>query len=496
LLLVPLVLLALLQPAPAQTGGDKKKDGDTKKEPDDKLTADSKVNGKNLDEWIKLIPNPDRSLTELAIKSIITYGPELAKKAVPPLIAELKKHKPALDQPIDMSVRVNGCVALGMILGNQREPEKDAEAKKAFEKWMREQVKEAVEVLKNMLLDKQVIVRFRAAQAAAELGPMARDLLPELEKLVGDFDTWETRHAAVIALGAVAVADFRETDVKKDTKEATKDAERKAKVLDALYTRLAYPAPKYKPREACLKVRVAALDALDLLQVARVETKDRQLLLKELNGVIENDPDPYLRQRASFMSYPLLPSGDKDRKTRFAKLNGYCKHEDAAVRAEATKQTMTYLALQDKLTLLEPVAAKDSDGVIRVRTHMMIYSLLSKDGEKSARAQLIAQNLFGGDTAGRVEAAIALGHLGEEAKDTVPLLIKVLTDAVAVKKVSDKDLPVVGFSIAALKHMGVAAAKALPALKQLAEDKQIPEEIRDTALDCIETIQKLKAGGK
>src|SRR5438270_694500 len=102
LLVVPLFLLALLPPAPAQTG-DKKKDPDPKKEADKEITADTKINGKKLDEWIKLIADRDRSQTEVAIKTIISYGPTLAKKAVPDLLKELKKHnKP---NPIDLSVR-------------------------------------------------------------------------------------------------------------------------------------------------------------------------------------------------------------------------------------------------------------------------------------------------------------------------------------------------------------------------------------------------------
>src|SRR5207253_6778715 len=107
LLLVPLFLLAMLQPLPAQSGGDKKKDGDPKKEPE--ITANTKIGGKTLDEWIKWIPDPDRSKTEVAIKTIITYGPNVAQKAVPDLLKELQKHnKP---NALDMSVRVNGCIA-------------------------------------------------------------------------------------------------------------------------------------------------------------------------------------------------------------------------------------------------------------------------------------------------------------------------------------------------------------------------------------------------
>src|SRR5262245_34172395 len=94
-----LTLTAFLLPLTAppalasQTGRDKKKDPDPQKKDKlpEKITAATEINGKNLDQWIALIPSTDRSQTEVAIKTIVLYGPELAKKAVPALLAELKK---------------------------------------------------------------------------------------------------------------------------------------------------------------------------------------------------------------------------------------------------------------------------------------------------------------------------------------------------------------------------------------------------------------------
>src|SRR3989442_13973238 len=65
--------------------------------------------------WIAVIPGRDRSQVEIAFQSIVQYGPELAKQCIPATLAELKKHKPP-KAPIDMSVRVNSAVAMGMIL--------------------------------------------------------------------------------------------------------------------------------------------------------------------------------------------------------------------------------------------------------------------------------------------------------------------------------------------------------------------------------------------
>ena len=188
------LLLAASWYATGQTVDEKKKDAAPKREPD-RLTAETEVNGKNLDQWIKLIPNKDRSMTKTAIEAVIVYAmsdPELAKRAVPVMIAELKKHNPP-NNPLDLSVRTTIPQPLALILSSLKEPDP-------------REVKEAVGLMNSMMKnDGQLIVKFRAAQAVAQMGPLARDTLPELTHLVRSqqSETWELRELAVAALGTV-----------------------------------------------------------------------------------------------------------------------------------------------------------------------------------------------------------------------------------------------------------------------------------------------------
>jgi HEAT repeat protein len=534
LLVAPCFFLALLPPLAAQPG-DKKKDGDPKKEADKEITADTKIGGKKLDEWIKLISDRDRSQTEIAIKTILSYGPTLAKKAVPDLIKELQKHNKPL--PIDLSVRVNGCIALGMILGGLDKPDETEQ----------KQIEEAVEVLRSMLKDGQVIVKYRAAQALTQMGPMARAAVPELEALVGDTNTWETRHAAAVALGTVAL----------DRKELRKST------VAILHTRLGYTynpkAKKWLSDEASVKVRLAVLAALDNLGVVKLgDAKQKELFQKALDTMVKYDPDPLVKLRATVMVFPVLKT-PADKKERAAAIAAYFKDADAQVRAEvaqltlahvdgeyriellermaaqdtdpslrlrahlmiyavlktaldkdrrvaqiaaffrsndpllrieAAHEVMAHLELEHKLRLIEEMAGTDADPVLRVRAHMMIYSLLKSDKEKHERAALVAQFLKYPDVGARVEAAQVLGQMGEDAAGQVPQLIAAL---------KDREPTVVGWSIAALVHMGKAAAPAVPLLEMIVKDANVPEEVRETAREAIKTIKanlQPKGGGK
>jgi HEAT repeat protein len=490
-----LFLLAMVQPMLAQTG-DKKKDKDTEPPKKEEMTESTKVNGKVLDEWIKLIDNPDRSKTEMAIQAIVSYPPEVAKKAVPTLLKELQKHKPAFNESIDMSVRVNGCIAIGMILGSVKEPDK-------------QQLADAVKVLRAMLKDDQVIVKFRAAQAAAQLGPRAHETIPELAKLVQDPSTWETRNAAAIALGIVALEPppAKDKEPKKDIKDVKdpkkvvkdKDADppkdNKDRVLatTALYTRLQHNL-KGQIQEKCLKVRLSALQALDNLGVAFIgDVNEKQKFFDNVDHAAKKDPDPLMRLRASFMVWPLLT--EKEKKGKISDPKGFTtffKHEDPSIRLEAAHLAMAYFDKepQFKMPLLNDLANYDKDFVLRVKVHMMLYGALKEkkdEKEKKDRRDELSRILIIGDVAGRVEAAVALGSLGEEACDQVFSLTRAL---------DDKEWHVVGFAIAALIHTGKCAAPALSKLEQLYKNDKAPTEIRDTAADAIDQIRaKLDKGG-
>src|SRR5437588_3526664 len=380
--LAALGLLAVaVPPAAPQIGGDKKKDDQAKKEPD--ITAETLVSGKNLDEWIKLISppitNPDRSKTEMAIKAILNYPPEVAKKAVRPLIVELKKH-PATAL-IDMNVRVNGAVALGLILSSVKEPDMA-------------QVSDAVDLLQKMLKDDQVVVRMRACQALAQLGPMAKKTIPDLAKLAEDKKfSWELRDFAVKALGPVSW----------DKKESPPEV-----AVDALIAAL---------KDSAFKVRLSALDALHRLRVAEIpasENDSRQRYIKALNTMANNDPEPICKLRAHVSVY-LTYKDYADKKKRLPQIANFLESPDPLVRAEAVQVLGGFGAeAKDVLKQLDKMSVNDADPVLRLHAHVTIFPLLISAADKASRVAIIAKYLDHSEINARAEAAQALAHLGRD----------------------------------------------------------------------------------
>jgi HEAT repeat protein len=302
--LTVLLLFFLAAPAPTQTGGDKKKDPDPQKKDHDKISATTKINGKTLDEWIHLIPvenNKDRSQTEVAIKSIIMYGPELAKKAVPTLLTELKRHKTTT--PIDMNVRVNGAMALGMILSSVQKVDQD-------------QVKDTVALLKLWLKDDQVIVKLRVANALTQLGTLAKDTISELCDLTRNpGQTWETRQAGAVALGTVAYD------------EKTPDK----KAVDTLYGTATSGL-----NDSAVKVRLACLASLSVLRVGEHDFKGFK---KAIDARMAKEPDPIWHLRAHLAVYHAAKVGKEyaELPKRIDKIIEILDNPDNGVRVEVAQ---------------------------------------------------------------------------------------------------------------------------------------------------------------
>src|SRR5437763_1009975 len=84
-----------------------KKSGKDSKAPE--FVEPTEVMGKTFKEWTKEIHAFDPSRREEAMKAVLLFGPNKAYEAVPEILKELSKHKL---QPVDLSVRVNGTMAL------------------------------------------------------------------------------------------------------------------------------------------------------------------------------------------------------------------------------------------------------------------------------------------------------------------------------------------------------------------------------------------------
>jgi HEAT repeat protein len=155
------------------------------------LKETTKVGGKTLKEWIEEISAKDPSKRAMAMRTVLAFGPEKAQQAVPAILKELGKHRP-LTAPIDMSVRLDGAMALGTILSSAKEPDQ-------------KDIAEAVRILKIFCHDEQVLVKARAVQALAALARLGPN--PEIHKALNDviaiaqnLDTWEARQAGLQCL--------------------------------------------------------------------------------------------------------------------------------------------------------------------------------------------------------------------------------------------------------------------------------------------------------
>ena len=171
--------------------------------------------------------------------------------------------------------RVNGAIALGFILGNYKEADPKL-------------VKDAVTILKRSLADSQSIVRYRAAQALGAMGPEAKDAIPEVINVVKDTATWETRQAAAIALGQIAIDKVNGPSVN---------------VLKALYGALG---------DAALQVRLGAIQSLTFLG-GPVNPEVRLNLVRAIEPVANKDAEASVRIWAHLSIMNITATVDKDR---------------------------------------------------------------------------------------------------------------------------------------------------------------------------------------
>lgn len=254
------------------------------------------IGGRPLEDWIKDIHSKDRSKAETAVRIILMYPADRAYQAVPDLLSELKKH--TFTTPLDISLRVNIPMALGIILTNT----KGADPK---------HVTEAVTLLTRLLKDTQSIVRYRAAEALGRIGPEARAATTELIPLLKDPATWEIRQIAALALGQVSYNDKGPPLL----------------VLDALYKSLG---------DSASQVRLGAIQALTF--AGPPELKVKPLLMNALAPLAANDPEPAVLIWANMA---LISLNDGPNAMWLNPILKLTKHKDPMVRAQALQAVGT-----------------------------------------------------------------------------------------------------------------------------------------------------------
>jgi len=290
------LFVAVGGPASAQPKGDKK--------PAPSIV--DQLGGKTLDQWVAEFKTAkDPSKVENDIRTILLFGPDAAQAALPHLLAILRKH--SINTPIDTSVRVNAAIALGFIRGNSKElPD---------EKY----ITESVTLLTRLLRDPERIVRYRAAEALGYFGPDAKTAIPDLIYTTRDPATWETRQAAVYALGSVA---------------ADKKNGPPLKVLEALYHAL---------RDSASRVRMTAVQSLARLGPP-ADKVQRLGLERELEPVARSDADLTVQIWAHMAIMSLKQKVDDG---RLAVIGKMLSSPDLMTRSEAA-QALAGLGSQAK----------------------------------------------------------------------------------------------------------------------------------------------------
>jgi HEAT repeat protein len=275
----------------------------------DKKTAPPPVEqlgGKTLDQWVaEFKTTKDPSKVENAIRTIVLFGPDAAQAALPHLLAILKKH--SKNFPIDTSIRVNSAIAIGFIIRHSKERPQER------------YVTDAVTVLTGLLRDDERIIRYRAAEALGNIGPDAKAAINELIAATRDLKTFETRQAAVFALGSVAADEKKGPPIK---------------VLEALYHAL---------RDSAVTVRMSAVQSLARLGPP-ADKIQRQGLERELEPIARSDPEPTVQIWAHMAIMGLRQKADD---TRLLFIGKMLSSPDLTTRTQAA-QALAGLGSQAK----------------------------------------------------------------------------------------------------------------------------------------------------
>jgi HEAT repeat protein len=176
-----------VEPKPAVPPGEPEKP----KEPEKPFEWPKDVNGKNLQEWIEELRNPDPSLREVAVRVLPAFGPE-ARKA-----ASRKVMTMIADDP-DPGVRMAAMTTAGL-LGHES----------------KDDIRPMVVALRNAI-GKTVngsAIRLFATRALATYGHEAADAIPVLSKIYID-PWWETRQAVAQALGIIGSPQYDDPPAK------------------------------------------------------------------------------------------------------------------------------------------------------------------------------------------------------------------------------------------------------------------------------------------
>lgn len=314
-------------------GKDKDKD---KKPPESEITE---VLGKTFKEWQKQIHDADPSRRETAITSVLKFGPTKAYDALPDILAELKKHTP--NKPVDLSVRVNGIMALSTIFKYKKDPDP-------------KHLKEAIAIYRTFLKDDQIMLKIRTVQGILYLGPTCREALPEVTAMASLPATWEARKEATQVL---AIMGFDEKGV-----PSVAVMQEVAKRVD-------------DQKERSHQVRVAGVHAYRILGMA-ADANQKSLIAFKLDSVSKSDEDPHVRLAAHLS---VMTIEKKITAKHMTPITTMLKHDDPTVRRDAA-QALGMLGKEGK-GAIKPLMQAIQDPEINVSI-AVISALISLDADE------------------------------------------------------------------------------------------------------------------
>jgi HEAT repeat protein len=276
-----------------------------------------KVNGKTIDQYIKEFSSKDTSRREQAIRTIAAFPPDTAIRAIPALLAELKRHAGSVS--VDLSVRTAICVVL-------------AEIFRSSDKIDTKLKTEAAGIVGRFLQDSQIVMKYRAVQTIGTIGPEAIKATPLLLAMLRDQSSWEIRQAAALALAGIAHDPKTGVDLN---------------VLKALYATL---------NDSAFQVRLAAIQALAYLGPPSDDGLKRSYI-ESLKPIAIKDPEPSLQIWARVAIAYAANQFDQEVLGPIAKM---MSDPDPAIRVQAV-QSMGAIGPKAASVTLKSIIARFED---------------------------------------------------------------------------------------------------------------------------------------
>jgi HEAT repeat protein len=475
-----LILFAVVH---AETQETKKKDDSGKDKVEQKEI--SEFAGKTYEMWradLNFKTQTDPSKREAAMKAVLMFGLTKATDAIPEIIADLSRHgkpgKGGVTVKVDMSVRVNGIMALNTFFLHS------AKGKKAPEASL---VKDAIPIYKLALKDPQVIVKERAVQGLVYLGPVARDLLDEVIPLARETSTWELRKEAVPVMVMLAANDNMVGDAKAIV--ALKFLSQPLNENSYVVRTLAVQGLGAIGQATCLvEIKKALEDPAKDVRLAAVQAlamgpKEKGML--DLARTWDNDNQPKEVRLAAIQYYGVAGKGES-----LKKLRELLEHKDKEYRMQAVNtigQMTSFIKTSPKdLTMkkLEERAGEEKDPIISTWIHAIIMNALGDVDKKHAMP--IIQRINHKDKAVRLAALQIVSMTGPK--------IKPLAMPTVITVVDDPDLQVANAAIETLAH--IYAVETIPMLEKLRDNEKARPELREAAENAIDHCRLMEAKEK